>query len=85
MALGRAVASTTLGAEGLQVVNGRDLLLADTAQDLADAIHRLLTNDALRESCESAARGVVEGSYDWDEVAARQLAIYDELESQALS
>ena len=29
MALGRAVVSTTLGAEGLHVVNGRDLLLGD--------------------------------------------------------
>jgi glycosyltransferase involved in cell wall biosynthesis len=85
MALGRAVVSTTLGAEGLNVVDGRDLLVADSAPALADAIHRLLTNDALRQSCESAARGVVEEAYDWDEVAARQLAIYNELESQAFS
>jgi glycosyltransferase involved in cell wall biosynthesis len=49
------VVSTTLGAEGLGVVDGRHLLLADTAQELAEASTRLLTDQALRRALTDAA------------------------------
>jgi glycosyltransferase involved in cell wall biosynthesis len=42
------VVSTTLGAEGLGLVDGRHLLLADSAQGLAAACARLLTEPDLR-------------------------------------
>jgi glycosyltransferase involved in cell wall biosynthesis len=49
------VASTTLGAEGLGVDDGRHLLLADTAQGLASACARLLTEPDLRQRLVDAA------------------------------
>ena len=79
MALGRAVVSTTIGAEGLRVEAGRHLLIADTAASLAAEIGTLLHGGPRRDALTSAARLLVEGRYDWDAVAERQLAIFNEL------
>ena len=42
MALGRPVVSTQFGCEGLAVENGKHLLIADDAEELADALERAL-------------------------------------------
>ena len=44
----KAVVSTTLGAEGIPITNGQDILLADEPQAFADAIIRLLRDPAKR-------------------------------------
>ncbi|HXA32234.1 MAG TPA: glycosyltransferase family 4 protein [Acidimicrobiales bacterium] len=49
------VVSTTIGAEGLGVEDGRHLLVADTAQQLASACARLITDPALRRRLVDAA------------------------------
>ncbi|HKU26840.1 MAG TPA: glycosyltransferase family 4 protein [Candidatus Sulfotelmatobacter sp.] len=64
MAAGKAVVSTSVGAEGLDVHHGRDILLADTPNAFADSIVTLLRDENLRRrieraSAEQAAR------YDW--------------------
>lgn len=81
MALGRAVVSTTLGAEGLEVSDGRDIMLADTVDVTADAIVRLLHDPSLRAAITKAARTLVERRYDWDDIAARLVAILDAVAS----
>lgn len=48
MALGCPVISTTLGAEGIEVTDGKNILLADTATAMADACIRLAEDGALR-------------------------------------
>ena len=47
MALGKAIISTTLGAEGLPVTDGTHLLLADDAPAFAQAIERVIGNHEL--------------------------------------
>jgi glycosyltransferase involved in cell wall biosynthesis len=42
MAMSKAVASTSIGAEGLPVQAGENLLLADTPQEFADSVISLL-------------------------------------------
>jgi glycosyltransferase involved in cell wall biosynthesis len=79
MALGRAVVSTTLGAEGLEVEAGKHLLIADGAAEFGDAIVELIQNPALRGRLTNAARDLVEQRYDWDTIATRQLRIYREM------
>ena len=46
MAMGKAVISTSIGAEGLDVESGRDLMLADDAASIAQAINLLLRDAA---------------------------------------
>jgi len=68
MATGRAVVSTSIGAEGLAVQNGRDLILADDAAIFADAVIRLLSDAALRRRYEQAAAQLA-AQYDWSNIA----------------
>ncbi len=65
MALGTPVISTSKGAEGLSAVPGRDLLIADTPEALADETVRVLTSPKLAASLASNARQRVVESYDW--------------------
>lgn len=79
MALGRPVVSTTVGCEGLDVVDGEHLLVADDPDDFATSVIRLLRDRALRERIETNARACVEAHYGWDRIAALQLELFDSL------
>ena len=72
LALGVPVVSTTLGAEGLDLVPGREILLADTPPDFAAAVVQLLTDRATRDAMGAAGRAAVARAYDWDGIE-RQL------------
>ncbi len=72
MAAGKAVISTTIGAEGLPTESGRHLLIADGAEAFADAVVRLIREPDLRRRIEREARTLVTTHYDWS-VAAAQL------------
>ena len=63
--MSRPVVSTLLGAEGLEVTPGLDILLASTAQELANHVCSLLTDAELGKRLARAARHLVETKYDW--------------------
>ena len=65
MAMGQAIVSTTLGAEGLPVTDGKDILLRDDSQSFADAVLKLMSDLGLRARLGIAARELVEESYSW--------------------
>jgi sugar transferase (PEP-CTERM/EpsH1 system associated) len=69
MAMGKAVVSTTVGAEGLPVHNGEHLLIADEPHLFARAIVRLFRDVDRRRALEVAARKLVVERYDWSAVA----------------
>jgi glycosyltransferase involved in cell wall biosynthesis len=62
-AMARPVVSTTLGAEGLDFVDGRDILLADEPGAFAGAVAALLSDAARRRSIGDAARRRVQQGY----------------------
>lgn len=70
MARGKAVISTTIGAEGLDVKDGRDLILADQPAHFAEGICRLLREPTFRRRYEEAAVACL-GQHDWSHVARR--------------
>jgi sugar transferase (PEP-CTERM/EpsH1 system associated) len=70
MAAGRAVVSTSVGAEGLPTENGRHLRLADDPVTFARSVVTLLRDPAARQAMESEARALVTERYDWSAVAA---------------
>jgi glycosyltransferase involved in cell wall biosynthesis len=72
MAMAKAMVSTSIGAEGLDVTDGRDLLIADNTQLFADSILRFLRDPKLRRSCEQSAAALA-ARYDWSQIA-RQFA-----------
>ena len=67
----RALVSTTVGCEGLDVADGRELLVADAPDELAAAVVRLLDDEALRERLGAAGRALAERSYDWRSLGDR--------------
>lgn len=69
MAMGLPVVSTTLGAEGLQVENGVDVVLADEARSLAEALVDLLRSPAKRAAIGGSARRLVEREFSAESVA----------------
>jgi sugar transferase (PEP-CTERM/EpsH1 system associated) len=69
MAMGRAVVSTRIGAEGLPVEDGTHVMLADDPQSFARATVDLIRDTDRRRQLESAARALVVEKYDWSAVA----------------
>ena len=82
MAMGKAVVSTTIGAEGLPGRHGVELLLADSPADFAKCVTTLLHQDALRQRIGSAARALVETRYSWRSVAAEFAAALERVAEQ---
>jgi polysaccharide biosynthesis protein PslH len=69
MSMAKAVVSTTVGAEGLPVTSGQDLVIADEPAQFADAVVNLIRDAGARRQIESAARQLVVEKYDWAAVA----------------
>jgi glycosyltransferase involved in cell wall biosynthesis len=68
MAMGMPVVSTSIGAEGLPVSHGANILLADSPSEFADNAVALLTQSDLRDRIGDAARSLVERGYGWPTV-----------------
>ena len=79
MAMGKPVVSTRVGAEGLEVVPDRDLLIADEPAAFAGAIARVLSDAALARSLGAAGRLLVEKSYGWEGAVERLERFHDRL------
>jgi glycosyltransferase involved in cell wall biosynthesis len=77
MAFGRAVVATPLGCEGLKVRDGEELLVAETSEEFARAVVRLLLDREERERLRWNARRLVEEAYDWDECARAHVSMYE--------
>ncbi|MEO8697528.1 MAG: glycosyltransferase family 4 protein [Acidimicrobiales bacterium] len=76
---GKPVVSTRLGAEGLDVVDGEHLLLADEPQEFADQIERVLADPALARRLGTAGRTLMEDRYSWGTITRQLEHFYQEL------
>jgi polysaccharide biosynthesis protein PslH len=79
MAMGKAVVSTSLGAEGLDAVPERDLCIADDAEGFAEKVSRLLADPERSGRLGAAARRLVEARYGWSRSVERLTAFYGEV------
>ena len=80
-AMGKAVVSTSVGAEGLAAVHGQNILIADTPDDFARCVVQLLGDSALQQRLGSAGRQTVEAQYSWAAISCRMDALYGTLQS----
>jgi glycosyltransferase involved in cell wall biosynthesis len=69
MAMGKAIVSTTLGAEGIKAIPGRDLFIEDQPEAFADAVNRLLADPELAARIGQAARSLAVQRYSWSGAA----------------
>jgi sugar transferase (PEP-CTERM/EpsH1 system associated) len=76
LAIGTPVVSTTIGAQGLELRHGHDVLLADEAEDFAAAIARGLEDAALRTRLEAAGIATAVSRFGWPAIGARLASHY---------
>jgi polysaccharide biosynthesis protein PslH len=69
LAMGKAVVSTTVGAEGLAVTPGRDILIANDPDEFANSVVALLRDPARRLALGRAGRALVQRRYSWEHVS----------------
>jgi len=80
MACGKAIVSTTTGAEGLNLQNGRDILVANNPDsEFVDLILQIIENSDMRKTIGSNARKRAELLYDWKKTAKKAVRIYAEI------
>ncbi len=82
MAAGKAVVSTSVGAEGLDVHHGRDIVLADSRAAFRDSIVTLLQDRELRKSYERSAAELAAG-YGWPAVGRKFEAVLEKISGLA--
>lgn len=78
MAMGLPIVSTSIGAEGLDVVSGEHLIIADSPERFAQAVIRVLTDRELAARLGENARKLVCEEYSWSIIGKRLLSIYDD-------
>jgi polysaccharide biosynthesis protein PslH len=71
MAMGKAVVSTPVGAEGLPFRDGREIRIAEKPEAFAQAVVQLLRETSLRTSLSQAARRAVVTRHSWENVVGR--------------
>jgi polysaccharide biosynthesis protein PslH len=71
LAAGKAVVSTSIGAEGLDVIHGKHLLIADSPSEFARCVDKLLASKELRRQLGEEGRKLVTDFYGWDGIAAQ--------------
>jgi polysaccharide biosynthesis protein PslH len=77
MALGTPVVATGKGAEGLDVMDDENILIASDADSFARAVVRLFGSDDLRARLARGGLELVRSRYDWSVVAPRFLALVE--------
>ena len=85
MALGRPVVSTSVGCEGLEVVDGEHLFIADTPEQFVEKTLSLLEDGILRQHFVAKARELVVKVYDWDVIAHQLLQTYIQVSNESTS
>jgi glycosyltransferase involved in cell wall biosynthesis len=74
MAMGKATISTTVGAEGLDIEHGRDILLEDSPAGFSEAIVTLLQHEDVRRRLEIGAVATAR-KYDWSAITPRFIEV----------
>jgi len=76
LAYGKAIITTSIGAEGIAYTNQNDLIVADSAAEFTAAIVSLLNDPSKKQELQSKARLLAEKCFDYREIAADLLVFY---------
>jgi sugar transferase (PEP-CTERM/EpsH1 system associated) len=77
MAAGKAVIASPEAVAGLRVVNGEQLVIADSPRRFADAALEVIRDASLRENLETQARRFVEAEHDWKTLLHRLVELVE--------
>ena len=79
MAMGKAVITTRVGAEGILYDEDVNLVIAENKAKMVESIRRINENPQLAEEMGKAARRLVEETYDNRKIIARLLMFYEQI------
>jgi glycosyltransferase involved in cell wall biosynthesis len=79
MAKGKAIISTSIGAEGIHYTDGEDILIADTPKVMAEKIISLCQNPNEIERLGNNAISTIKNEYDNSQLSKRLIAFYEKL------
>ena len=79
LALGKTIVSTTIGAEGIPVENGKNILIADTQEEFISTIQRCLEDLEWCKKIGLEGRKFVEENYSNESVAGKLGQFYEQL------
>ena len=79
LAMGKAIVSTSVGAEGLDLKDGKEIFIADEPTVFAEAVTRLLTDTLLRRRIGENGRARVEQDYDWRSIGEKLHILYTKI------
>jgi glycosyltransferase involved in cell wall biosynthesis len=77
MSAGVPVVTTSVGAKGLEVTDGRDILIGETPQEIADLVLKLIKDKKLFEKIVVNAKKLIRERYDWRTIAGDLGKIYE--------
>jgi glycosyltransferase involved in cell wall biosynthesis len=83
LSMEKAVVSTSVGCEGIDVVHGEHLLVADDPRTFADAVLKVTSDDDLARRLGKQGRMLTEGHYKWEAVVDRLETFYRRLLADA--
>jgi glycosyltransferase involved in cell wall biosynthesis len=78
-AMGKAVVSTSVGCEGLEAVDGQNILIRDDPAAFAAAVTTVLHDTGLRAALERNARVTAEQRYSWNVIGETMRRFYGEV------
>ena len=77
LAMGKAVVSTSVGAEGLNLRAGDEITIADEPAKFADAVLQLMENGSMRRELGDNGRRRVETEYEWRRIGEKLQGLYE--------
>ena len=79
MAMGKAVVTTSIGADGINGVDGTDFMITDSPNDFAKITLKLLNDVEIRNVLGNNARNVIEKDYSWEKNAEALNILFNNL------
>ena len=81
MALGKTIIATSIGAQGILYEHNKNILIADTPEDLAYQIMRCLTSPELCRSIGTEARRLSMQHYHYHAIARQMIGFYNDIKN----
>jgi len=79
MSMGKPVVTTNVGAEGIDLQNGENIVIADNPEDYANGIIDLLKSPTLASKIGQNGRKLILRKYDWNVIGKKQLELYNSI------
>ncbi|MBE0558943.1 MAG: glycosyltransferase, partial [Proteobacteria bacterium] len=80
LAMGMPIVSTSIGCEGIDVLPGNDVLIADTPEEFEEKVDRIISDPEAGKKLSGRARVTAEEKYSWKALGEKLNAVYSRFE-----